>query len=123
VSVRGWRSLTEKLPASTAEYAKGEDAKPKFLKWLYSEMLKYGELVLEDAVYSGSKVCGVGPDTVRSRYLKPEYSRVGDIAKVNKSVEMEPGNTVKVDVLQWKPGARERFIKSQFYHELKKYVE
>jgi hypothetical protein len=112
-----WERVREKLKAQSAEFEKGSESKPKFIKWLYKEMLIHGSLYVEDIRYSGSKVCGAGPDTVYERYLKPECSRVSVLMFDTRT--HNDGKEARIVV--WRKGGRERFIKSKYGKLFRKY--
>lgn len=110
VRVSAWEVLRSRVQAQTAEYAKGDEAKPKFMKWFYTQMLKKNELPLEETVSNGTFIADVSPETIRFRYLRG-LTAPESYCTIRKEDKM----------IVWQPGKRERFLREKYEELFKKY--
>lgn len=55
--------------ASSAEFARGASAEPKFRLWLFNELKENVSITRSEAIASGAVVAGVTPKTIREQYL------------------------------------------------------
>ncbi|MGY5149571.1 MAG: HNH endonuclease [Candidatus Nitrosopumilus sp. bin_68KS] len=53
---------------------------PKFREFVYTNIDENGSIDYEDAVYSGSEIVGVSPETAK-RYIRKMCSKVGKLSK------------------------------------------